>query len=114
VAPAGNVKPAEIEEGIELLKGAGFRVKLGEHLFGKFRYFSGTVEQRVSDIHSFLSDLDIAAIYAVRGGSGSSQLLPHLNFEKWQQIKKFWLALVISQPYNGHSGKYHKHVHSLA
>jgi muramoyltetrapeptide carboxypeptidase len=88
VAPAGNVKPAEIEEGIELLKGAGFRVKLGEHLFGKFRYFSGTVEQRVSDIHSFLSDLDIAAIYAVRGGSGSSQLLPHLNFEKWQQIKK--------------------------
>ena len=88
VAPAGITKPVEIENGIELLKSAGYRVKLGKHLFGKFRYFSGTIKQRVSDIHTFLNEPDIKAIYAVRGGSGSSQLLPYLNFDKWQQIRK--------------------------
>ena len=88
VAPAGFIKPAQIENGINLLNGAGFKVELGQHLFGKFRYFSGSINQRLSDIHSFLEDPNISAIFAVRGGSGSSQLLPYLNFDKWRLTKK--------------------------
>jgi muramoyltetrapeptide carboxypeptidase len=88
VAPAGIVKPPQIENGIKLLNDSGFKVELGQHLFGKFRYFSGSIDQRLSDIHAFLEKPNISAIYAVRGGSGSSQLLPYLDFDKWHQTKK--------------------------
>ncbi|RQW00734.1 MAG: LD-carboxypeptidase, partial [Calditrichaeota bacterium] len=84
IAPAGHILQKEIQPGIELLEAQGYLVKRADNLFGKHRYFSGTITQRVSDIHDFLDDPDIKVLYAVRGGSGSSQLLPHLDYAKWR------------------------------
>lgn len=91
IAPAGPVKEEKILPGVRLLEEAGFRVKFASHLFGKFRFFSGTMEQRLEDVHNFLADPEVAALYAVRGGVGSSQLLPGLDFSLW---KKQWKLLI--------------------
>jgi muramoyltetrapeptide carboxypeptidase len=88
IAPAGHVSHQDIRMGTSILEKEGFRVRPAPHLYGKYRYFSGTLSQRTSDIHHFLDEPDIQALYAVRGGSGSSQLLPYLNYEKWKKSGK--------------------------
>ena len=92
IAPAGHVTPENISMAIQLLTDAGFKVTAGKNLFGKNRYFSGTVQERIQDINRFLDDPDIDAIYAVRGGSGTSQLLDYLDFGKWKKTKKLFIG----------------------
>jgi len=92
VAPAGPIEEEKILPGIRLLEEAGFKIKFAPHLFGKFRFFSGTMEQRLKDIHNFLIDPEIEALYAVRGGVGSSQLLPGLDFSLWKKQRKLLIG----------------------
>jgi len=92
VAPAGYVDRDSVRNGMDVLSTWGFRLKAADHLFGRYRYFSGKLEHRVEDIHSMLRDDSIQAVYAVRGGSGSSQLLPHLNFDLWRKFPKLFVG----------------------
>lgn len=88
IAPAGYIEKEEIHTGIRILEKEGFRIKMGRHLYGKYRYFSGKISQRIEDIHEFLDDPKVQILYAVRGGSGSSQLLPYLDYQKWKKSGK--------------------------
>jgi muramoyltetrapeptide carboxypeptidase len=92
VAPAGPVDPDAINRGMEILTSRGFSLKTADHLFGKYRHFSGKIKDRIADIHSMLVDNSIQAIYAVRGGSGSSQLLPYLDFDLWKHSRKLFIG----------------------
>jgi len=92
IAPAGYVERAEIKEGLDILREQGFRIKLARHLFGKHRYFSGTISERIKDIHRFVNDPQVKALYAVRGGSGSSQLLPYIKYKKWKNTGKILIG----------------------
>ncbi len=92
IAPAGYVTEEDIRSGLSILEKEGFHTKPAPHLFGKYRYFSGSISQRTGDIHQFLDDPDIHALYAVRGGSGSSQLLPHLDYQKWEKSRKLLIG----------------------
>lgn len=92
IAPAGNVAEKDIQEGIDILDRRGFQLKFADHLLGKHRYYAGTITERLEDIHQFLEDPDIKALYAVRGGMGSSQLLPALNYRLWKQTKKLLIG----------------------
>ncbi len=92
IAPAGYIEKEEIQAGIQTLEAQGFRVKTGNNLFGKYRYFSGKVSHRVKDIHDFLDDPEIHVLYAVRGGSGSNQLLPYINYQRWSKTGKVFVG----------------------
>ena len=92
VAPAGYVDRDAIRKGMDVLLAWGFRLKTADHLFGKYRHFSGKLQHRTDDIHLMLRDESIRAIYAVRGGSGSSQLLPYLNFDLWKESQKLFIG----------------------
>ena len=92
VAPAGAVKPEQIREGIQILKENGFPVKQGKHLYESYRHFAGTIEQRVEDIHTFLHDPEIDVLLAIRGGSGSAQLLPEIDFQLWKRTGKLLIG----------------------
>jgi muramoyltetrapeptide carboxypeptidase len=92
IAPAGYIEPEEIQAGVEILKAEGFRVKMARHLFGRHRYFSGTISQRIKDIRRFLYNPKIKALYAVRGGSGSGQLLPYIEYKKWKKSGKMLIG----------------------
>jgi muramoyltetrapeptide carboxypeptidase len=92
VAPAGHVTPSEIHKGIKILSDNGFYIRESDHLYTKYRYFSGKVQERVNDLDAMLTDKDIKAIFAVRGGSGSSQLLPYINFNLWKKYPKLFVG----------------------
>lgn len=83
-APSGwgpGSYPHRVERGVRFLESLGFRVVLGEHVWGRRGYTSGTPEERVADLHRFFSDPSIRAIVSAIGGDHACHLLPLLDFD---------------------------------
>jgi len=68
-------------EAQEKLMNLGFRSKPGANIFEQHGYLAGSVQQRVADIHDMLTDDEVKAIMTIRGGYGSAQLLPFLDYD---------------------------------
>jgi muramoyltetrapeptide carboxypeptidase len=80
IAPSGFMVDAEIERKVKGLESAGFRVKLARNIRAARGNTGGTIAERVEDVHAMFVDREVKAIWAGRGGSGASQLLPHLDY----------------------------------
>lgn len=79
VAPGGAVNPDALERGIATLESLGFRVRVGEHVLARHRYFAGTPEMRLADLVAMLGAPEVGAVVCARGGYGTAQLLPLLD-----------------------------------
>lgn len=65
----------------EQLEAAGFKVRLGRHVYDKHGYFAGRDADRAADINAMFADDAIAGIVCYTGGWGSPRVLPYLDFE---------------------------------
>ncbi|KAA3613761.1 MAG: LD-carboxypeptidase [Calditrichaeota bacterium] len=83
VAPASVLFEANrtIIEAEEKMHELGFKTKVGKNIRKRRGYLAGNIEERIADLHDMFRDDEIKAIVAVRGGYGSAQLLPHLDYE---------------------------------
>lgn len=82
-SPAGPSKPGTIQLAATALAERGYNIVISpnaEAIHGDFPYLAGDIDARVSDLNSLLSDPKVDAIVAARGGYGSAQLLPHLDY----------------------------------
>ena len=90
VSPAGFVKKDEdLHEALNLLESWNLKVKIGEHVFTKYKHFAGTDNERALDFQKMLDDDDIKAIWCTRGGYGSVRLLDKLDFTKFKKKPKW-------------------------
>ena len=89
ISPASTPDRYEVEEAAELLRGWGFEVGFGKHVFGKSNYLAGTDEQRLSDLNAALRDRTIRAIFATRGGKGSYRIADRIDFAAARRDPKF-------------------------
>ena len=90
VAPARYVSKKEIHFAIQLIKKAGFNVKINSRLFDKKNIFSGDIVSRTNNLQNALDSVDTKAILFARGGYGTIQIIDYLNFEKFKNSPK-WL-----------------------
>lgn len=90
IAPARSISEVEVAAFDTYMNEAGYHVQFGKHLFGKLNQYSGSVEERLSDLHTMLSDAEVKAVFAARGGYGSAQLLKGLDQELLMKNPK-WL-----------------------
>lgn len=88
IAPAGSVDPAELRQGVDRLKGMGFRVVLGASVEKRSRYLAGSDRERAADLNQMFSNPEIAAIVCARGGYGTSRIIPFLDQEAIEQHPK--------------------------
>jgi muramoyltetrapeptide carboxypeptidase len=88
IAPAGLVDPAELEQGVNHLKGMGFRIILGESVLKRLRYLAGTDRDRAADLNRMFSNPDISAVMCARGGFGTSRIIPFLDEDAIAQHPK--------------------------
>ena len=80
IAPASSARVERVDAGSSELRGLGYKVIEGKHLRGRAsQYFSGTLEERLQDLHAAFADPEIAAIFCSRGGYGSNYLLKNLD-----------------------------------
>lgn len=83
VAPSSGVAalcPRRFERGLADLRQRGFEVCVGAHATGRHGHTSGSIAERVSDLHAMFADDDVAAVITTIGGTCSHQLLEHLDF----------------------------------
>jgi muramoyltetrapeptide carboxypeptidase len=89
IAPASILfEEGEIQTSFHWLRKLGLKWKLGDHLFDKYSDFAGSDLARAEDFHKLWADPEVSALMPLRGGNGSVQLLPHLDFELIKQHPK--------------------------
>lgn len=82
----------DLDIATESLAAMGLRVKPGAHLLDRYGYFAGKDDDRASDINTMFADPSVRAIFALRGGWGSSRLLPLLDYETIRRNPKILLG----------------------
>lgn len=91
VAPASRITDPDVFKQIEKsMEELGFIPDFGPSVKSAYGYLSGTDEVRARDLNSYFENPDIDGIFALRGGWGSSRILPHVNFESIRNNPKFF------------------------
>ena len=88
VSPAKHIEKTPIKFAANYLRESGYNVEIGRYAMGQHHYFSGTIEERVSDFQEALDDESVDVILCSRGGYGCVQLLDHLDFSKFKAHPK--------------------------
>ena len=92
VAPASNVKQAELEAGCDALRKAGYRPFYFDSILEKDLYFAGSVERRARELEEMFVRDEVRAIVCARGGYGANYLLAELDLEKIRAHPKIFVG----------------------
>jgi muramoyltetrapeptide carboxypeptidase len=92
VAPASNVKRADLEAGCEALRSAGYKPFYFDSIFDQDLYFAGSVERRARELEAMFAREDVKAIVCARGGYGSNYLLQALDLNEVKSHPKIFVG----------------------
>lgn len=92
IAPSSPVKKDKLETNIQYLEGLGYRIKLGTHLFDRYGYFAGKDRDRVDDLNRMFADPEVDAIFCARGGSGTTRIIPLIDYANIRRNPKIFLG----------------------
>jgi muramoyltetrapeptide carboxypeptidase len=71
---------SDVERGVEWWESQGYRVELAEGVFSNDDWVAGAAEHRARDLEALFADPEVDAVQVYRGGYGSAQLIPLLDF----------------------------------
>jgi len=80
IAPAGPVKPEELDAGLDRLASFGLTPVPGAHLYDALAYTAGPDAARLEDLHDMFARPEIRAVFCARGGYGCLRLLSLIDF----------------------------------
>jgi len=80
VAPASPFDKTDFFSGIGILENMGFQVKFPEGIFARSGYLAGSEVDRAAQVNAAFADSTVHAIVCARGGYGSMQILPYLDY----------------------------------
>lgn len=90
ISTARKIEKTALTPSIKMLESWDLKVKLGEYIFQEQDQFAGSVAQRTSDLQKALDDKSIKAVFFVRGGYGSIQVVDGIDWTAFQEHPK-WL-----------------------
>ena len=91
ISSARKITIEELNPAIKTLESWGLKVVLGINLFQEDDQFSGTVEQRTTDLQNMINDNSIKAIFCARGGYGTVQIIDNIDFTNLKKNSK-WIV----------------------
>ena len=83
VAPASNVKQADLVAGCAALRQAGYKTFYLDSILDRDLYFAGTAARRLRELEEMFEREEVRAILCARGGYGANYLLRDLD---WKEI----------------------------
>jgi muramoyltetrapeptide carboxypeptidase len=92
VAPASNVKQADLEAGCAALHQAGYKTFHLDSILERDLYFAGTAGRRMRELEEMFDGDDVRAILCARGGYGANYLLQNLDWKKIQNHPKIFVG----------------------
>src|SRR3990172_9374572 len=72
---------SEILRGVEWWEAKGYRVKLSQGIYARDDWVAGDPELRARDLMAMFADPEVDVVQCARGGYGSAQLVPQLDFD---------------------------------
>jgi muramoyltetrapeptide carboxypeptidase len=84
---------AEVERGIAWWESQGYRVKLMPGALERQDWHGGDAELRAADLQAAFADPEVDAVQTMRGGYGSAQTIPLLDFEAIKETPKAFIGL---------------------
>lgn len=91
-SPAGRVLNANIDNAVRTLESWGLEVLVSRNAKNEYYNFSGTEEERLSDLQWALDHPEAKAIFAARGGYGAIHLLDKLDWTVFVQQPKLLIG----------------------
>lgn len=95
ISTARKISEQELQPAVDILNSWGLEVVFGTHLFGQNCQFSGTTEQRLSDLQWALDADEIKAVICARGGYGTVQLIDRVDFTRFKTSPKWLVAIAM-------------------
>ena len=95
VSPAGAVDFSQISTTIDLIKSKGYEVEFSPNSLGFYDMgyaYSGTEEERLSDLNWAFNNEEISAVWATRGGYGCQHLLKGLELSQFKEKPKWYIG----------------------
>ena len=92
IAPASNVKQAELEAGCSALRRAGYVPFYFDSIQEKDLYFAGSVNRRARELEEMFVRDEVRAIVCARGGYGANYLLRELDLDKIRAHPKIFVG----------------------
>lgn len=90
VCPAGFMPVEKVSECVRVLYEVwGLKARVGKTVGSQYHYFSGTDEERLSDLQVMMDDPSVKAILCGRGGYGTGRIIDQLNFKKFSKNPKW-------------------------
>jgi muramoyltetrapeptide carboxypeptidase len=84
---------ADVQRGIAWLESKGYRVKLMPGALEQDGWHAGSPEVRAGDLQTAFADPEVDAILTMRGGYGSAQVIPLLDFDVIGKTPKAFVGL---------------------
>ncbi len=93
ICPSSPVQPERMERCVECLERLGYRVKAGKSCFMTWRgYLAGPDEVRAGDINAMFANLEVDAIFCVRGGNGACRIMGMLDYDMIRRNPKLFVG----------------------
>lgn len=84
--------PEKIVLAAKTIEYFGLKMKMGKNVRKQTGYVGGTIAQRVSDLHDMFRDPEVKAVFTMRGGYGSAQLLDDIDYDLIRRNPKIFLG----------------------
>ena len=93
IAPASAPPdPKNIERSVAVLERLGFKPKLAPNVRKRWGFLAGNDRERASDLMKMFTDRKVKAIICLRGGYGTSRLLPLLDYSAIRANPKIFVG----------------------
>lgn len=92
IAPASNIKQADLEAGCKALRRAGYKPIYLDTILDRDIFFAGSVQRRLHEFEEMFERDDIRAVLCARGGYGANYLLPQLDPAKVKAHPKIFIG----------------------
>ena len=84
--------PDKLELAAHTIRYFGLKMKMGRNVGKRAGYLGGTIQERLDDLHAMFADPGVAAVFAIRGGYGSAQLLDGIDYGLIRRNPKIFLG----------------------
>jgi muramoyltetrapeptide carboxypeptidase len=90
VAPSGPVLRKYVVAGLRVLEQAGYRPRLGRHLYDRNGHLAGSDAARAEDVNRMLRDPDVRCVLMARGGYGAMRIAPDVDWAAMRRDPKIF------------------------
>jgi muramoyltetrapeptide carboxypeptidase len=84
--------PERLMQAERLVNYLGLKPKFGKNVRRRAGYLGGSIQERLDDLHAMFADAEVKAVFAIRGGYGSAQLLDRIDYDLIRRNPKIFVG----------------------